>query len=334
MPFEIKPATRVGIKPFLVFFGLSSGGKTHSALLFARGMVGPQGRIGVVDTENGRASILADVIPGGFQVIDFQPPFTPDRYIEALNTFIGKADVLVIDSASHCWFQVQDMHEEAIDRMTKGSTDWKERERLNWPAWRGPKMEFKQFTQAILRFPTPVIFCMRAKVETKMVKGSDGKNTIVTGEHPIPDFDQKFIFEATLGIECYQADGKAGLARPFKWSRNELLECLPRAGQQIGIEHGAALTAWCAAPGGNGKPATQQAAPTGPALKELKVRLMTVLAPILKATLREERKAEAQAWLRRHNILTPEETLESLATVEQLQTAVEKSEIAIADVQP
>ena len=309
MSFEIKAATRVGVKPFVVFFGLSSGGKTHSALLFARGMVGPKGRIVVADTENGRANILADVIPGGFKHLDFQPPFTPARYIEAMAAAEKEADILILDSASHEWFGVQEMHEDAIDRMTRGATDWQQRERMNWPAWREPKIEHKKFIQAVLRFPTPVIFCLRAKTETKMVKGENGKNTIATGDHPIPDFDSKFIFESTLGIECFQADGKAGLARPMKWSRNELLDCLPKGAQQIGIEHGAALAAWCAAPGG-AKAAESNPIPPRPAATVAQAT-EEQRAKLVKALVNQEQLAVE--YFQKIGQLLPTETLPDLA---------------------
>ncbi|MBF0186198.1 MAG: ATP-binding protein, partial [Magnetococcales bacterium] len=40
-------------------WGGSSSGKTYSALRLARGLVGPQGKIGVIDTENRRALFYA-----------------------------------------------------------------------------------------------------------------------------------------------------------------------------------------------------------------------------------------------------------------------------------
>ncbi|MCV9910019.1 ATP-binding protein [Brucella sp. HL-2] len=83
--------------------GPSGSGKTYSALLYARGLVGQEGKIGFIDTENKRSRFYADVA-GGFDVIDLDPPFTSSRYIQAIKAF-EKAGytAIIIDSISHEW---------------------------------------------------------------------------------------------------------------------------------------------------------------------------------------------------------------------------------------
>ena len=103
MSFEIKPATRQGVKPLVGFYGRSGSGKTMSALLFARGLVGHKGRLVLVDSENGRGSLFADIIPGGYSVIDLDAPFTPERYQDAIASAETSADCVVVDSLSHEW---------------------------------------------------------------------------------------------------------------------------------------------------------------------------------------------------------------------------------------
>jgi len=95
--FEIVPAKREGIKPLIGLYGKSGGGKTHSALLLARGIAGESGNIILIDTENKRGSIFSDLITGGYNVLDLSPPFSPERYISALEA-CSKADVVVIDN--------------------------------------------------------------------------------------------------------------------------------------------------------------------------------------------------------------------------------------------
>ena len=85
MSFTIKPATRVGINPLIVAYSESGCGKTYSALLLARGMAGPSGKIVVADSESGRASLYADVLAGGFETFDLAAPFSPTRYCEAVD---------------------------------------------------------------------------------------------------------------------------------------------------------------------------------------------------------------------------------------------------------
>src|SRR5260370_34156498 len=100
---NIAPATRAGAHLLIQLFGGPRSGKTRTALRLARGMVGPSGRIGVLDTENGRARLHADKVSGGFVVGELTPPFTPLRYLEAIEEFVRYGvDILVIDSFSHC----------------------------------------------------------------------------------------------------------------------------------------------------------------------------------------------------------------------------------------
>ena len=65
MSFQIHQATRESVKALVGFYAKVGAGKTHSALLMMRGLVGPKGKIAVIDTENRRVSIFADIIPGG-----------------------------------------------------------------------------------------------------------------------------------------------------------------------------------------------------------------------------------------------------------------------------
>jgi hypothetical protein len=276
--FTIYEATRSSVKQLIGLFGLSSGGKTHSALLLARGIVGPKGRIAVLDSENKRASYFADMppgptSPGKYFTVDLDSPFSPERYVAALKYLEDKADIVVLDSATHWWSGeggVIDLHEAALDRMTRQSTDWKERERLNWPAWREPKLAHKAGVMYLLRYPLPLIVCLRGKVQTKMMKGANGRNEVVTAAHPVPDFDDKFIFEFLVAGEVYRDEEKgiSGLLRVTKISRSELQNCLPKEGEQIGIRHGEALAAWCS--GGSAPKAAPSKDERGKLLGELR----------------------------------------------------------------
>jgi hypothetical protein len=103
-------------------------GKTYTALLIARGMVGPKGRIGVLDTESGRARLYSDKVPGGFVVGELTPPYTPRRYLEAIEEFLSYGvDILVVDSFSHCWEGpggVLQMADQAEESGKKGLSKW------------------------------------------------------------------------------------------------------------------------------------------------------------------------------------------------------------------
>jgi hypothetical protein len=334
MSFEIKPATRASVNALVGFYGKSGGGKTMSALLFARGLVGPQGRIVMIDTENMRGSLFSDQIPGGYSVIDLGEPFTPQRYMDAIKTAEKAADIVVVDSMSHEWAGeggMLDMQEAELDRIA--GTDWRKREQCKMTAWIKPKMIHKKFVQRLLRSPAHILCCLRGEEKTRMDKNSEGKRVVEKDDFCTCIADPRFIFEMLVSLECYAIDGNGGYVLIRKVTHPAIRGCLPGPLEQIGLKHGEALARWCA--GGTATPPPAAAAPAGTTtVPVLKKRLMEVIIPQLKATTKDERKAEAQAWLRRQKIIGPEETIEMLATVEQLTFAIEKAEIAISDVQP
>lgn len=315
--FQIKPSTRQGIIPLFCLWGGTGGGKTESSLRLARGLAGQNGKVGIIDTEGKRAGYFSDRIPGGFQRIDFDAPYTPERYVAAIDLLEKSVDVGVIDSASHAWSGpdgVLDMHEQVLDRMTKNSTDWKERERLNWPAWREPKMRFSVLRNRILGIKIPLIICFRGEEKTRMEKGSDGRNTVVTDTTTTPIFDKKFIFEAHVAIECFQKDGVGGFTRyptPYaKTSHADIRALLPKAEvEQLKIAHGEALAKWCASPGGpkaSSEPA--QAKPKGdPATDALKKELWE-----LTKDKHQTDPKKLEQWLLDENLLGDEETIATL----------------------
>jgi KaiC/GvpD/RAD55 family RecA-like ATPase len=111
----------------LAIAGPSGSGKTYSALLIARGLVGPEGRIAVIDTERGSASLYADLTP--FDVAELAPPFTPERYVEAIRA-AEKAgyDAIVIDSLSHAWAGpggILDLHDAAAAKEKNAFAAWR-----------------------------------------------------------------------------------------------------------------------------------------------------------------------------------------------------------------
>ena len=71
---NIAPAERAGAHLLIQLYGPPRSGKTYTALRVARGMVGPKGQIGVLDTESGRARLYSDKVPGGFVVGELTPP--------------------------------------------------------------------------------------------------------------------------------------------------------------------------------------------------------------------------------------------------------------------
>ncbi|HEY4287290.1 MAG TPA: AAA family ATPase, partial [Puia sp.] len=101
---NIRPVVKGGSKAILGIAGPSGTGKTYSALLVARGMVKTASKVGLLDTENKRGSLYAEILDGPFMIGDLYPPFSPRRYAEAIKEFQDAGvEVLVIDSVTHEW---------------------------------------------------------------------------------------------------------------------------------------------------------------------------------------------------------------------------------------
>lgn len=99
---EIKKASRKKVKIKLGLSAPSGFGKTYSALLLGKGLVGSFEKIVVIDTENESASLYSHL--GEYSVLPLQAPYTPERYIQAIDTCIKAGfELIIIDSITHEW---------------------------------------------------------------------------------------------------------------------------------------------------------------------------------------------------------------------------------------
>src|SRR5215813_5637862 len=103
MTYQFRPAKRSEAKPLIGLYSESGCGKTWSALLLARGFVGPAGRICMIETEGGRGEAYVGRPPvGDYDVRPIRQTFSPQAYGEAISEAeAAKYDALIIDSASH-----------------------------------------------------------------------------------------------------------------------------------------------------------------------------------------------------------------------------------------
>src|ERR1035437_1892839 len=98
----LQNAERKRVKLRLNIASPSGFGKTYGALLIAYGITGNWQKIGVIDTENDSASLYSDL--GNYKTIRFDPPFTTERYIEAIKLCEDAGmEVIIIDSVTHVW---------------------------------------------------------------------------------------------------------------------------------------------------------------------------------------------------------------------------------------
>lgn len=294
--FQIKKATRQGIKPLVGLYAESGCGKTYSALLLARGFVGPSGKIIMIDTESGRGSLYADVLPGGYDVLELSAPFSPARYIEAMNAAAeAGAGILVVDSMSHEW-----EGSGGVLDMAAALEQEKGKQSLN--NWRAPKMEHSKMVLALLQFPLPVIVCLRAKYKTRQTKDAQNKTVIIKDETTTPIQAEDFIFEMTAHAEILP---KHNIILT-KHSHPSLKSCFPTTEEgPITVEHGERLAKWCASAGETQKPTPKPATAAGKTAKKDLWELTMGVHGGNKATL--------QQWLVDEALIDPALTLEQLS---------------------
>jgi hypothetical protein len=79
---KLQIAKRHQVKLRLGLSGASGFGKTYSALLLAYGITGDWSKVAIIDTENGSASLYSHL--GGYNVLTLTEPYTPERYIQAI----------------------------------------------------------------------------------------------------------------------------------------------------------------------------------------------------------------------------------------------------------
>lgn len=159
MALQLKKATRKQVKLRLNISAPSGAGKTYSALRMAYGIVGNWDKIAVIDTENRSASLYSHL--GDFFTIDLTPPFSPERYIEAIKACEeGGIECCIIDSSSHEWNGAGgciEMNEILAQTKYKSNT---------WSAWNETTPKHDRFVNTVLQSPMHIITCTRSKTET------------------------------------------------------------------------------------------------------------------------------------------------------------------------
>lgn len=171
--FEVKKAVPLNTYVRIALVGAAGSGKTFSALRLATGI---GGKIVLIDTENKRSAKYSKRFD--FDQIDFQPPFNPASYGDAIDAALAKGAVtIIIDSLSHEHEGeggVLEMAEAFLEK--KAGDDWKKREAMKFASWIAPKRERTQLIVGkIQRVNANLILCFRAKEVTKPVRNAAGK---------------------------------------------------------------------------------------------------------------------------------------------------------------
>lgn len=228
-------AIKVGV------FGASGSGKTFSALSLAQGLLQgdtrsggrknckSNGRVAVVDTENGRAALYADRF--AFDMLVLHPPFCPSSLANALQAAQDSGyHAVVIDGISAAWSGPGGVLEQVDAARSQGRR----------APWHEAGMAHEALLQAINTAPCHVVATVRARalwqtVEQAAQSGVTVRRKVKDGLRPDQRSDISYSFDL-----FWQLDRHTHSAWPVKDSSG-LFE-----GQrlQLDVETGTALALW------------------------------------------------------------------------------------------
>jgi hypothetical protein len=230
-----RPASRSEAKPLIGLYSESGCGKTWSALLLARGFVGPGGKIGMIETEGGRGEAYDGRAPvGGYLVRSIREDFSPLKYGEAITgAERAKLDALIIDSASHEWDGVGGVLAMAADNQAKGIK--------GVLVWQQPKISHQRnFMLRLMQTPIPlVIVCMRAKYPMEQARNHKGEMEWTRSKTLEPKQADDILFEMFVH-GWIDAEHRLHVT---KYTLPELADAI-RDNEPITIETGQRLAAW------------------------------------------------------------------------------------------
>jgi len=157
-----KSSIRIGI------MGPTFSGKTYSAVLLARGLVGEKGRIAFVDCEGGEANLYANITK--FDILTLEPPYTPEKFIEAIESAQASGyDAIILDTISHEWSGEGGILDDQAAIENKDS-------KRRWSCWGELTPRHNRFLNTMIRSPIHIITTMRMKMQY-VVDTVDGRNT-------------------------------------------------------------------------------------------------------------------------------------------------------------
>lgn len=204
MAIQVVKAQRKSIKVKLALTGPTGSGKTLSGLLLAKGL---GDKIGVIDTENGSASLYSDRID--FDVCNITPPFTTEKYIEALEYFVKeKYDVVLMDSITHSWSGKGGLLDQKQQLDQRGGSGFNN--------WARITSKHEAFKSAIMQSNIHVVATMRSKMEYAQVQGDNGKTQIkklglAPEQRDGIEYDFSVVFDIAMNHEAEASKDRTGI---------------------------------------------------------------------------------------------------------------------------
>lgn len=230
---EFKEAARSDIRMKMALAGKSGAGKTLGALKIAKGLVNDMSKVGIAQTEAGRAQCYLSKYPG-FKVLEMKPPFSPDQFIKVIELAESAGlKCLIIDSASDEWAGLGgtlDIHSN-VSETTKNS----------FTAWKKVSPQHEAFMNKVLQANIHIICTIKKKVDYIMETVEKNGRTVQqpkrVGTKDIAREDTEYRWIVQLDLD--QDGNLASVAK----DNTGIFQGKPAF--QISEQTGAAIRAWC-----------------------------------------------------------------------------------------
>lgn len=183
---QLQTAERKRVKLRLNLASPSGFGKSYSSLLLAFGLANDWEKIAVIDTENDSASLYSHL--GRFKTLVLSPPFTPDRYIQAIKVCENAGvEVIIIDSITHVW------------KGQGGLLEYQSQLGGRYQDWAKATPLYQKWLNAILQSQCHIITTNRKKQAYNMI--TEGNKTKVEKTGLEDEIRDGYEYEMTVALE-------------------------------------------------------------------------------------------------------------------------------------
>lgn len=284
-----KKATREAKKLRAALIGPTGAGKTRTALEMAKAF----GRVALIDSEHGSATMYADLVD--FDHMELSS-FAPERYIEAIEEAEAEGyDILIIDSLSHAWAG-KDGILAYVDKRKSGDP------KQSMSAWGSATPIQNRLVEKLLTCNLHLIVTLRSKMEHLIEKDEHGKTTVrKIGLQPVQRDGIEFEFDVICDID------QDNLLKVTKTRIDDIkgIEVM-QANEALGGK----IKSWLDA----GAPSTQPPAPPRMATQDQKDTMKTLLEAL-------DVKTGQGAYIKKLDVV---DKLETYADFEKVNAELEK----------